>query len=246
MSGIAELVWVSAVLVLGWLLRPRASTGGAATGSTTEVLAHPTSPSRPSPAAPVVSTAGLKSRRRSKNFRRRRRTASEGAGSAPSRCLVDGSDMAMPGGGLGPVHRNVPDEDDFYEHWFCKTLEIEDDYFFSTSRGVMDNDSSAAWSCDSHISNPESTNWTDRGAEINPASGMPMCGALDILGNPYGLSDSIFDHSGMSDSISSSFDDPFDHGSGLGSGMGFDHGSAFDDLHRSSSQDDWHSSSHDW
>lgn len=63
----------------------------------------------------------------------------------------------------------------------------------------------------------------------------------NIQRNPCGLSDSIFDSGGLSDSISLAFDEPFDHGSGTG----LDHGSMFDDLHGSSSNDDGHSTTHD-
>lgn len=236
MTGIAAWVWVGVVLFLGWLLRPRSSSS-VATGETSEVLVPP-SASHANPPAARDPKAVRKPRRRRKNPRRRRR-ATEDVGLMPLGRTIDRAALAT-GAGLGLVHRNAPVEYDDNDDWYLRSPDNEDDFLFSSSRATFEDDAPSASLWNSPFDLP-STNWTDCGPEINPANGVPMCGALDVLGNPYGFSDSIFDSGGLSDSISSPFDDPFDHGSGTGS----DHGSMFDDLHGSSSNEDWHSTSHD-
>ena len=75
----------------------------------------------------------------------------------------------------------------------------------------------------------------DHSPSINPANGMPMLpgGAIDVLGNPYGMDSS-------EDTMSSDNSDIFsDSNIGIGgSGMFDDHNSLFGDDHFSSFSDD--------
>ena len=63
--------------------------------------------------------------------------------------------------------------------------------------------------------------------QINPATGLPMCGGVDVMGNPYGMSSSFDDHhSFSSDDFGCSISSFDDHCSSFHSHDSFD-GSSF-------------------
>lgn len=95
--------------------------------------------------------------------------------------------------------------------------------------GIYDSDSES-YSSDSHW-----TNTTDD-TQINPATGLPMIGGVDVAGNPFGtdLSDYHTSSSGFNDDWSSSTTSSFDDDWSSSSTSGFD-----DDWGSGGFDDDW-------
>ena len=101
-----------------------------------------------------------------------------------------------------------------------------------------DDDPFANTTCDASMLEHDSLG----SSAINPATGLPMCGSLDVAGNPFGCDSSI----GMDPigSVDGGIGDSF--GSGIGDSFGSDIGCSFDtgisdsfDCGIGSSFDDW-------